>query len=196
MRFLPVIVITMLAACRSREPKAVAIPSQPAVLAVASAQPEGGGILHEEPREAAPFIAGTERCGWVDPANVSRECVDDGPAPACRDAEPCLTCAALQHYKPRVAARALACTRRLPVRDGCSSCAVLGCIDEARKSACDDATATEACAKIGFKCRAVGMSECRLYLSGMAESGRTKMIECLTTPAGCGVGLHDCAEKI
>jgi len=195
----PIFVVAFVA-CHDATPSSpVAIPSQPVGMFPRQHVEEPVADAGVEPDAApAPIVSEPKQCGWVDPTTVKRAvegCVDDQTRmPSCEDVHACSACDVLgRSYKPAVVARALDCVRRL---DGCARCEVLACIDRARKGSCPDNSSTEICMKIGFKCPAVSMEECRMYLSGMNAAGRAKMLSCVSSQEGCGFGIHHCAEEL
>jgi len=160
------------------------------------------------PSDEGTAVAAAASCGWVDPATVARPqgvCSDDkGAAAACTVMKTCsgfafpkTKCEAYRKYfKPRVAQRAVECLAKLTDKQVCDACNAYRCGDLALKGACGDPSADAACLQITVHCKAVSMTDCRTYLSGMNAAGRTKMVSCLTTSAGCGFGLFSCAEGL
>ena len=121
--------------------------------------------------------------------------------------------------KPKIAERAVACVVALSGKDVCDACLTYRCGYEALMSACVDASADVDCAAIVKSCAGpnpsgpsrraparaptaptttptVTLTECRAYLSGLAPTGRHKMVQCMVPGQGCDWGLYSCAEGL
>ena len=115
--------------------------------------------------------------------------------------------------KPKIAERAVACVVALSGKEVCDACLTYRCGYEALMSACVDVTADVDCAAIAKSCAGpnpsgpsrrapttptgtVTMTECRAYLSGLAPTGRRKMVQCMVPGQGCDWGLYSCAEGL
>ena len=96
-----------------------------------------------------------------------------------------------QHFKPRVAERAVSCTLALSGKQLGSGCDTYACGDEALKSACPDASAQAACHNIAKQCKTT-LAECSQMLSGMNQAGRAAVATCAAS--GCSYGLWSCIE--
>lgn len=68
------------------------------------------------------------------------------------------------------------------------------CKDKIVKLSCPDPTADDECDTIHAACSAVSVAECKLYLSGLTQSGRDGMVSCLT--GNCSFGLYTCLEGL
>jgi hypothetical protein len=176
---------------------------------IARSEPEPAEEPEDDPDDPdSSSTRATRGCGWVDPASVSRPagaCTDDKGAPgACTAMKSCsgvafpkTKCEAFKKYfKPRVAQRAVECLAKITDKQACDACNAYRCGETALKTSCDDASADATCAQITSKCKAISMSDCRTYLSGMNGAGRAKMAFCLGQPTGCGFGIFSCAEGL
>lgn len=101
---------------------------------------------------------------------------------------------AMKNFKGRIAERAVGCIRSKKPMDLCDAMSVYDCKDAALRSACRDPKADTACAQILQSCPGTSMDECRGYLSGMNDTGRAKMLQCMQ--ANCTYGLYSCTEGI
>lgn len=83
--------------------------------------------------------------------------------------------------KPRVAAAAVACLKKLKGGAQCDPKRIELCAHNALMNACDDSTAqsvTQSCDAIAATCSGISKQECTRAMSGLRETGREAMLDC------------------
>ncbi len=114
-------------------------------------------------------------------------CDDDGPS------RPAMCKATLTVLKPRIATRAMVCMKEL-ADFVCQPGLRAACREHALLRACDDGGADASCLAIEKACPKTTRRECRAYLSGMTESGRSNVVSCMKDD--CVGGLRDCVDEV
>jgi|ERR1041385_1816524 hypothetical protein len=95
-----------------------------------------------------------------------------------------------ESMKPFIAQLAIECI--LSNRADCDAGKTYQCEQQALNVACPDATADDECGTIHTACSAITVDDCKLYLNGMTQTGRDRMVTCLQ--ASCADGLYSCME--
>lgn len=83
--------------------------------------------------------------------------------------------------KPRVAAAAVSCLKKLKGGEQCDPKRIELCAHNALMNACDDSTApsvTQSCDSIATTCTGISKQECSMAMSGLRETGREAMLDC------------------
>jgi hypothetical protein len=186
-------------------------PAQAGTSAGASASASAHGSVPPNPTgDAGPTQEGAASVSDDDTAGTCRAtaegvrpatCDDDHGTPGACAKAPCQSLPFVcehcddykRYFKPKVAARAVACVVRQSRAEAEDGCRTYQCGDEALKSACLDRTADATCAKIASACGTT-VDECRGMLSGMNAAGRAKIAACAAK--GCSFGLWSCIEGI
>jgi hypothetical protein len=173
--------------------------------------PSAGGSSQSVP-DAGDVDAGNADAGDADGPDAGR---DAGGAPTCDDTSDTVVscsdlgqadCSGLEGFlssecemvafymKPAAANAARNCMIDLDPPELCNTTNPHTCIVEALASSCPDPEADDECATIVAACgsSALELGECSSALSGMTQSGRDQMVQCMTEPCD----LFSCIEGL
>ncbi|HEY6464112.1 MAG TPA: hypothetical protein VIY73_28280 [Polyangiaceae bacterium] len=140
------------------------------------------------------------------PPPVAQECLDteSTAVPDCNEVRVAPSCGIrsfvqqeCKTYKTymdaKVAAVAVGCMASLSPAQLCDASNTYACGKQALSEACADDELTQLCQIAAKSCRTTA-NDCTALLSGLSDTGKTKVAECISH--GCQAGLYSCVEGL